>query len=272
MKSFKEKLVEQCGQANSRLCVGLDIDVSQLMNIGDVSLDALKLFTQMVIDSTIEHTAVFKLNFAFYERYGSKGFSWLEETVKYIDSRRLTIADAKRGDIGNTANQYASSIFDHFGFDAVTVNPYMGTDAILPFSEYKEKGVFVLCLTSNKGSRDLQLKEVDGKPLYFHVIEMVKEINEHENCGLVIGATHPEELIGVRQNASDMPLLIPGIGAQGGDLESCVREGNTNGLALINVSRGILYASNKDAESIHNAAKEYNDRINQVLKGEPANV
>jgi orotidine-5'-phosphate decarboxylase len=184
----------------------------------------------------------------------------------------LTIADAKRGDIGNTACQYAASIFDHFGFHAVTVNPYMGRDAILPFSEYKEKGVFVLCLTSNKGSQDLQLKEVDGMPLYHKVIEMVKEINEYDNCGFVVGATHPEELIGVRQNASDMPLLIPGIGAQGGDLESCVKEGNTNGLALINVSRGILYAGKKGAESIHKAAKEYNDRINQILKGEPANV
>lgn len=266
MKSFSDILLEQVQKIGSRLCIGLDIDADRITSIVSPSLQDLKNFTRMVIDATLDFAATYKLNFAFFERYGSAGFLWLEEVRDYIDDRRLTIADAKRGDISNSAKHYASALFDHFGFDAATVNPYMGCDAISPFLDNPEKGAFVICLTSNEGASDLQFQQVNGVRLYEKVIDLVKQLNVNNNCGLVVGATREEELEGIRQASGDMPFLIPGVGAQGGDLEISVRIGNQGGIALINVSRGILYAGDQSEQAIREAAQDFFLRINAALE------
>jgi orotidine-5'-phosphate decarboxylase len=180
--------------------------------------------------------------------------------MEKIGDQRLTIGDAKRGDIGNTAQKYATALFDHFGFDAVTVSPYMGQDSLAPFLERPDRGVFVLCLTSNPGARDIQLKEVSGVAVYRRVISMVKDLNEKNNCGLVVGATKSEQMANIRLEAGNMPFLIPGIGTQGGDLEASVHAGNSNGVALINVSRSVLYSGDPGS-----AAMDYNSKINDIL-------
>ena len=262
LKTFTDRLQEAVESHNSRLCVGLDIDAQKIDPESPPPLAELKEFTRMVINSTLDHVSAYKLNLAFYEAYGSEGFKWLEETMEMIGGQRLTIGDAKRGDIGNTAQKYATALFDHFGFDAVTVSPYMGQDALEPFLERPGRGVFVLCLTSNPGARDIQLKEVSGVAVYRRVISMVKDLNENNNCGLIVGATKPEQMADIRLEAGDMPFLIPGIGAQGGDLEASVHAGNRDGVALISVSRSVLYAAEPGS-----AAMDYNSIINEVLGG-----
>jgi orotidine-5'-phosphate decarboxylase len=231
------------------------MDVSELVD-----------YSRKVVDATREYAAAYKPNMAFFERWGSTGLGWLEEIIEYIGDEHFLICDGKRGDIGNTARQYAKSIFGHFGFDAATVSPYMGSDAIGPFLEDTEKGAFVLCLTSNNSAEELQLQENGGTPLYENVIEMCLRLNSNGNCGLVVGATQESELSTIRQKSGDMPILIPGIGAQGGDLETSVRIGNSNGIALINVSRSILYAGDQSSKAITAVAREYNDRINENLE------
>lgn len=226
----------------------------------------------MVVEATLDFAVAFKLNLAFFERYGKEGYQWLEDLLAHIDGRRLTVADAKRGDIANSAKHYAHSLFDTFGFDAVTVNPYMGRDAIEPFVRNPQRGVFVICLTSNEGSADVQLQPVDGDPLYRKVIEVVKSLNRHRNCGLVVGATWSEELRAIRNQAGDMPLLIPGIGTQGGDLETSVREGNRGGVALITVSRSVLYSGDQSQGAIREAARRLRDDINVILEREPSSL
>ncbi len=260
MKLFNDILKEATSNFNSRLCVGLDIDANRILGDSIPSLVELKTFTRSIIESTIDHVCAFKINLAFYEYYGSKGFSWLEETLEVINGRRLVIGDGKRGDIGNTGQKYASSMFDHFGFDAVTLSPYMGQDSIEPFLDRSDRGAFVLCLTSNPGSRDIQLSKGSGIAIYKKVISMIKDLNENNNCGLVVGATKTDQIADIRLEAGDLPFLIPGIGAQGGDLEGSVSAGNTDGIALINVSRGILYASDPSL-----AAMDYKSKINLVL-------
>lgn len=219
----------------------------------------------MVVESTLEYAVAYKLNFAFFERYGKRGLQWLEDLLGHIDGRRLTVADAKRGDIANSAKHYAFSLFDGFGFDAVTVNPYMGRDAIEPFLQTPERGVFVICLTSNEGASDLQLLRVDGDPLYGKVIDLVKSVNRNRNCGLVVGATRSDELRRIRQRAGDMPLLIPGVGSQGGDLATSVREGNRGGVALITVSRSLLYSGEKGERALAERARRLRDDIRRLL-------
>lgn len=260
LKSFYDILEQAVSFYDSRLCVGLDIDAAHLDPKSSSSLEKVKSFTRSVIESTIDHVCAFKLNLAFYELYGSKGFSWLEDTLEFIDGRRLTIGDGKRGDIGNTSEKYASAMFDHFGFDAVTLSPYMGQDSIEPFTDRPDRGSFVLCLTSNSGSRDIQLSEVSGVAVYRRVISMVKDLNENNNCGLVIGATKAEQVADIRLEAGQIPFLIPGIGVQGGDLEASVSSGNNNGIALINISRAVIYASDPGL-----AAMEFKSNINGIL-------
>ncbi|MFQ6674219.1 MAG: orotidine-5'-phosphate decarboxylase [Fidelibacterota bacterium] len=267
MKSFSDILLDRVHSTGSRLCVGLDIDAERLASPASPALRHLTDFSRMVIDVTLPFAAAYKMNFAFFERYGSDGYRWLEAVMEWIDGRRLTIADAKRGDISNSARHYASALFDHFGFDAATVSPYMGRDAIEPFLGNRQKGVFVTCLTSNDGASDLQLQRVDGRPLYEKVIELAKGLNTHKNCGLVVGATRSEEVARIRQEVGDMPLLMPGVGAQGGNLETSVREGNRGGVALMNVSRGILYGGDRTAKAIGENARDYQRKINEVLQG-----
>lgn len=268
MKSFSDILSEEVESTGSRLCVGLDIDREQLAFSGSTGLRDLASFGRMVVDATLDYAVAYKLNLAFFERYGTDGFRWMEEVLAHIGGRRLTVADAKRGDIASSARHYAASLFERFGFDAVTVNPYMGRDAIEPFLGDPGKGVFVICLTSNEGATDLQLQRVGSDPLYGKVIDLVKSLNGRRNCGLVVGSTWSKELPSIRRRAGDMPLLIPGIGPQGGDLVTGVREGNRGGIGLIAVSRAILFVGDRSERAIRQAARRLCRDIRVILDEE----
>ena len=263
MKSFNSILKSRIQQRNSWLCVGLDISPESLRS--DKLID-LKNHTFRVIDSTRDYAIAYKPNFAFFERWGTKGFSWLEETIEYIGFDYIKIADAKRGDIGNTAKQYAHSIFHHFGFECVTINPYMGQDSIIPFLENKEKGVFLLSKTSNDSSGYIQNMKEDGVHIYERVVQMAKDLNKKNNIGLVVGATATNDLKTIREASPGMPILIPGVGAQGGDLNSCMKIGNHNGVSLINISRGISFAGDMSSSSIKNAAYNFLMKMYEAIK------
>jgi orotidine-5'-phosphate decarboxylase len=257
---FTEKLLNASQKNQSWLCIGLDPD-PELMP----AVDVLK-FNKAIIEATSDLVCAYKPNLAFYEALGSEGLTILEKTVKYIPGDIPVIGDAKRGDIGNTARAYARALFSVLGFDAATVNPYLGFDSIEPFINYRDKGVFILCRTSNKGAADFQDLLANGLPLYEAVARKAQQWNAYGNIGLVVGATYPEELKRVRSICPEMPLLIPGIGAQGGDLASAVGYGvDARGeKAIINVSRQILYASKeKDfARSARNVAEKIRNQIN----------
>ncbi len=238
----------------SWLCVGLDMNPDLL---GSSRMVDLKEHTFKVIDATREMAVAYKPNFAFFERWGADGFSWLEQTVDYIGTDHIKIADAKRGDIGNTADQYAKSIFTHFGFDCVTLSPYMGRDSIEPFLNHSDKGAFILCRTSNPSAKELQDILVNKVPLYEKVIKMVKTLNKKNNIGLVVGATAPNDLSRIRTIAPNLPLLIPGIGAQGGNLSHSIKTGNQSGVAIINISRGISFAGDMSVKTIKKTATDF---------------
>lgn len=256
--SFNSRLSNRISQSQSNLCVGLDIAPENFPN-ADMGLSYLQDHCQKVITATSEFAAAYKPNLAFFERWGSEGIRWLEDTLKLIPSDAIIIGDGKRGDIGNTANQYAKSLFEHFGFDAVTVNPFMGRDAVRPFLSDTEKGAFILCRTSNASASDLQSEVVIQK-----TIALAIELNELDNVGLVVGATAPEELISIRENAPEIPFLIPGVGAQGGDLETSLKNGTRNGPALINVTRGICFAGDLSERAIHDAAEDYVKKMRDI--------
>ena len=257
---FTDKLLNISRKNNTLLCIGLDPDPELMPGV-----DVLE-FNKAIIEATSDLVCAYKPNLAFYEALGSEGFAILEKTVRYVPGDIPVIADAKRGDIGNTARAYARALFSIFGFDAATVNPYLGFDSIEPFINNQDKGVFILCRTSNPGATDFQNLRTNGLPLYEVVAQKASEWNIHGNIGLVVGATYPEELKRVRSICPEMPLLIPGIGAQGGDLASAVRYGaDARGRkAIISVSRQILYASQqKDfAQAARNAAREIRTQIN----------
>ncbi len=262
---FNTLLAEACRNKNNRLCLGLDLDPDRMAPGSDTSLKGMKAFAQDVINATLDICPVYKLNLAFYERFGSKGYQLMEELVDYIGGRAVTIADGKRGDIGNTSRQYARALFETIGFDAVTVSPYMGRDSILPFIENPEKGVFVLCLTSNPGANDLQTLTSDQRSIYLHIAELVNELNGKDNLGLVVGATNPEFMSELRTSSQGLSWLIPGIGAQGGDLETSIQVGNDGGTGIINVSRGILYAGDGSLKAVETAARDYTEQIRKLL-------
>jgi len=224
------------------------------------------VFNREIVDATADLVCAYKLNAAFYEAEGSPGWKALADTISYIPDRIPVIIDAKRGDIGNTARMYARSAFEALGGDAITVNPYMGSDAVEPFLDYAEACVFVICLTSNPSCAEFQKLVCAGKPVYQHVAERAVVWSRRGSCGLVVGATQAEELGAVRRIAPDLPILIPGIGAQGGDLETSVRL-STDGRdapALISSSRAILYASEGGdfAEAARKAAGRLREEIN----------
>lgn len=259
---FIEKLDKSADNNKSLLCVGLDIDLDRVPQSVLNKEDPIYIFNREIVNATKDLVCAFKPNIAFYEKYGIYGLSSLIKTIELIQGTGIpVILDAKRGDIGHSSAAYAKSAFDIYKADAVTVNPYLGKDSIEPFLEHQEKGVFVLCLTSNPGSRDFQ------STVYKAVADQAKEWNKYGNCGLVVGATKPEELKEIRGKVGDMPILIPGIGAQGGDIESTVKYGvNKQGnRAIINSSRSIIYASKEDnfAEAAREAAKSLRDNINQ---------
>lgn len=264
--NFIEKLVNATRKNKSLLCVGLDPDPMLMPDKAGVFE-----FNQAIIDATADLVCAYKPNLAFYEALGNEGLDALKRTVEYIPDDIPVIGDAKRGDIGNTAKAYAKAIFENFNFDATTVTPYLGFDSIEPFIEYSDKGIFILCRTSNAGAADFQslrcqTEEHGYRPLFEIVALKASQWNIHGNIGLVVGATYPEELKLIRNSYPDMPLLIPGIGAQGGDLAAAVRYGvNAEGAgAIINSSRGIIYASpGKDfAQAARQAATSLRDRIN----------
>ncbi|MBM2827235.1 MAG: Orotidine 5'-phosphate decarboxylase [Dehalococcoidia bacterium] len=264
--TFADRLKVAVERNNSLLCVGLDPD-PDLMGERDVFL-----FNKSIIDATADLVCAYKPNWAFYEALGIAGLRALEQTRRHIPSHIPVIADAKRGDVGNTSLFYARAIFDTFGFDAVTVNPYLGRDSLDPFLAYRDKGVLVLCRTSNPGAVDFQSllcsSDENGKslPLYQVVAQRAREWNQYGNVGLVVGATYPQELKDVRSICPEMTILIPGVGAQGGDLEASVRLGTdaNGGGIIINSSRQILYASrNEDyAVAAREAAIRLRDAIN----------
>ena len=264
--TFYSKLRSIQQKNKSLLCIGLDSDINripkQLFHFENPTLE----FNKQIIEATKDLVCAYKLNLAFYEALGEKCWQTMKQTLAAIPSDIVTIGDAKRGDIGNTAEMYAKSLCDDYGFTASTVNPYMGFDSVEPFIRNEEHGAFVLAITSNAGAKDFQHLKSRDKPLYEHVIAKVKKWNAKNNCGLVVGATRPTELQRVRKLVSDMPLLIPGVGAQGGDLNAAVRYGcDRNGeMAVINSSRGIIYASSDEsfAEAARDAAMKLRDAIN----------
>ncbi len=231
------------------ICVGLDSDLakipSNLKNTENPILD----FNKAIIDATTENAAAYKINFAFYENWGIPGYETLKATIDYIPEDVLIIADAKRGDIGNTSKKYAESVFGYFKCDSVTLHPYMGFDSIEPFLNYQDKISFILGLTSNPSAQDFEKQKlVNGNYLYQEVIAKTNEWNTSDNCGLVFGATNLEELQNNISSFNDLPILLPGVGAQGGSLEDVVKTFNTNGKPnyLINISRGLIYVDSSE--------------------------
>ncbi|MBN1970621.1 MAG: orotidine-5'-phosphate decarboxylase [Candidatus Delongbacteria bacterium] len=268
--NFTEKVITVIKHKQSCVCVGLDTDLDKIPSILKGEKDPLYKFSKEIYDATKDYAAAFKPNFAFFECYGPEGMDALSRLAAEMDDDIIKIADAKRGDIGNTSSRYNKAVFDFYNFDAVTVNPYMGSDSVLPFLENEEKGVFVLALTSNPGSKDFQMQKLEnGQFVYEKVIEQINSWNSKRNCGLVVGATHPTMFEGIRNIAPEMPYLIPGIGAQGGDLENTVKYAfhKKDILALINSSRGIIYASSGAdfAEVARKKAKELRDQINELI-------
>ncbi|MFC1870216.1 orotidine-5'-phosphate decarboxylase [Chloroflexota bacterium] len=265
---FMEKLTNATRKNKSLLCVGLDPDPERMPDSVNVSE-----FNRDIIEATASLVCAYKLNLAFYEALGDEGLAALKSTIKYIPDDIVVIGDAKRGDIGNTAKAYARALFDNLNFDAATVNPYLGFDSVEPFIEYRDKGVFILCRTSNAGALDFQSlrceTESGVRPLFELVALKASQWNVHGNIALVVGATFPEELKLIRESHPDMPLLIPGIGAQGGDVALTVRYGvdACGEKAIINSSRQIIFASRgKDfAQAAHDAASTLRDEINRYL-------
>jgi len=261
-----DKLKEMQSKNDSFICLGLDLDAKKMPAEYAGSTKKMFDFAHWIIDATADKVCAYKPNIAFYERYGGEGLSLLKQIIKRIPDEIPVILDCKRGDIGNTASHYAAAMFEWFGADWVTLNPYMGYDSLRPFMEYKDKGVFVLCLTSNTGAKDFQHLNVEGKPLYRQVAEKVKYWDKDGKCGLVVGATHMEQLKEIREVAGDMPLLIPGVGAQGGNLEDAVKYGTADFTkpAVINVSRSVLYASN--GTDYAKRAREELEKLNDLVK------
>ena len=272
---FADKLLEAVQRNQSLVCVGLDPDPELMpqMRLFD--------FNKAIIDVTSDLVCAYKPNLAFYEALGVEGLTALQQTVDYIPDDIPVIGDAKRGDIGNTARAYAKALFETLGFDAATVNPYLGYDSIEPFINYRDKAVFILCRTSNAGALDFQAltywsggPDSKQEPLFELVAQKAKEWNKNNNIGLVVGATYPEELKEIRQLCPEMTLLIPGIGAQGGGLDSAVRYGvDAEGKkAIFSSSRQILYASKRSdfALAARRAADELRCRINSLLPGSSA--
>jgi len=243
-----QQLHEQIQHKKSFLCVGLDVDLNKIPQHLLETEDPIFEFNKAIIDATHDLCVSYKPNTAFYEAYGIKGWQALEKTINYINENYpdiFTIADAKRGDIGNTSSMYAKAFFEDLAFDSVTVAPYMGKDSVEPFLAFENKHTILLALTSNEGAFDFQTKTVDGKELYKSVLETSTKWKNAENLMYVVGATKAEYLTGIREIVPNAFLLVPGVGAQGGSLEEVCTYGMNNQVGLlINSSRGIIYASN----------------------------
>lgn len=242
----KQELFDQIKKKQSYLCVGLDTDINKIPSHLKQAQDPVFEFNKQIIDATHEYAVAYKPNIAFYESLGPAGWESLQKTLDYIPGDIFTIADAKRGDIGNTAAMYASAFFETMNFDSITVAPYMGKDSVTPFLQHKGKWAILLALTSNAGAMDFQKLDCEGKPLYEHVLSKSSTWGSDENMMYVVGATRAEDLTQVRKIIPDHFLLVPGVGSQGGDLEAVSQLGmNSYCGLLVNSARGIIYASDQ---------------------------
>lgn len=242
------QLISEIKKKQSFLCIGLDVDLNKIPQHLLNDEDPIFAFNKAIIDATHHLCVAYKPNTAFYEAYGIKGWRALEKTINYLNEKHpdiFTIADAKRGDIGNTSSMYAKAFFEDLAFDSVTVAPYMGKDSVEPFLTFENKHTILLALTSNQGAFDFQTKTINGKELYKHVLETSKTWKNSENLMYVVGATKAEYLADIRKIIPDSFLLVPGVGAQGGNLQDVCKYGMNDSIGLlINSSRGIIYASN----------------------------
>ncbi len=258
----RSELIRLVRERQSCLCVGLDSDLNKIPSLFPKSAKGVFAFNKMIIDSTRNYCVAYKLNTAFYEVLGADGWSVLKETIEYIGEDHLVIADAKRGDIGNTANQYARAFFDHLNADAITLNPYMGAETIEPFLQYENKWSIILALTSNSGAKDFQWVSENGEFLFQKVVNKIKHLSTAENCMFVVGGTRPNDLKAMRALCPDHFFLVPGVGKQGGTVSSVMKAGqihNDNGIGLlINSSRSIIFASREKnfARDAEKAASE----------------
>lgn len=266
--SAQDKLKKKI-DSGLHICVGLDSDIIKIPEYLKNNQYPIFDFNKIIIEATYTQAAAYKLNFAFYESWGIEGIELLKKTIEFIPEDILIIGDAKRGDIGNTSKKYAESVFDYFKCDAITLHPYMGYDSIKPFLEYEDKISFILGLTSNMSSVDFEkLPLQNGKLLYQAIIEKTNDWNTKNNCGLVFGATNVAELQINIESFNSMPILLPGVGAQGGSLEDVVKSflivNKSN--YLINVSRSLIYCDNSELfpESIHNNILNYNKIIQEL--------
>lgn len=268
----QDQLIQQIERKKSFLCIGLDVDLEKIPSHLLKEEDPIFAFNKVIIDATHHLAVAYKPNTAFYEAYGLKGWQALQKTIDYLNRNHpeiFTIADAKRGDIGNTSKMYAKAFFEDMGFDSVTVAPYMGKDSVEPFLSFEGKHTILLALTSNEGAFDFQTKEIDGKQLYKSVIETSKSWKNSQNLMYVVGATKAEYLAEIRQIIPDSFLLVPGVGAQGGSLQEVCNYGMTKDVGLlINSSRGIIYASkNEDfAEAAANVAEKLQQEMQTILE------
>jgi orotidine-5'-phosphate decarboxylase len=273
-RMFRTLLEEQWDQGKF-LCVGLDSDYEKIperARSGGVG-ETIAAFNKAMVDATYDIAGAYKINTAFYEAHGDLGWGAMQQTIEYIRERAAgapVILDAKRADIGNTNNGYVAACFERLAADAVTVHPYLGAEAIQPFLDRTDKGIIVLCRTSNSGAAEFQDLSVEGEPLYLRVARAVAQRwNANGNCALVVGATYPEDMKKIRAVAPDLPFLIPGIGAQGGDIEqtiACGKDSRGRGM-IINVSRGIIFASSGEdfAEAARAKAQEFDGAIRKSL-------
>jgi len=264
----REYLINQIKEKKTFLCVGLDTDIEKIPKHLKAFPDAVFEFNKQIIDATKDLCVAYKINTAFYEALGVNGWEALEKTVNYIPETHFKIADAKRGDIGNTADQYAKAFFETIPFDAVTVAPYMGSDSVKPFLNYKNKWAVVLGLTSNKGSEDFQQQKIGGQFLFEEVISKTSEWGTKENLMFVVGATKAAELSSIRKIIPDHFLLIPGVGAQGGSLSEVCKYGlNKDCGLLVNASRAIIYAGKDEnfAQEARKVAQEYQTEMKSYL-------
>jgi len=254
-----QELIAQIKKKKSFLCIGLDVDLDKIPSHLLQEQDPIFEFNKAIIDATHQLCVAYKPNTAFYEAYGLKGWKSLEKTIRYLNKNYpeiFTIADAKRGDIGNTSTMYAKAFFEDLAFDSVTVAPYMGKDSVEPFLAFKDKHTIMLALTSNEGAFDFQTKKINEKEVYKHVLETSKSWKNSENLMYVVGATKAEYFKEIRKIVPNSFLLVPGIGAQGGNLKDVCKYGLSENIGLlINSSRGIIYASTTKDFAIKAAEK-----------------
>lgn len=266
-----QQLVNEIKKKKSFLCIGLDVDLNKIPKHLLKEEDPIFAFNKAIIDATHHLCVAYKPNTAFYEAYGIKGWKSLEKTITYLNDKHpeiFTIADAKRGDIGNTSTMYAKAFFDDLAFDSVTVAPYMGKDSVEPFLAFENKHTIMLALTSNTGAFDFQTLNVNNQELYKQVLETSKNWKNSKNLMYVVGATKAEYLAEIRKIIPNSFLLVPGVGAQGGNLIDVCKYGMTDDIGLlINSSRGIIYASNKEdfAEAAAKKAEELQNQMVHVL-------